>query len=39
MPMDKTVNQELQLLISEKLDYKMKAIKKGKEGHYLMCPS
>ena len=25
------------ILISDKIDFKMKAIKKGKEGHYLMA--
>ena len=36
MPMDKTGKQELAILISDKIDFKMKAIKKDKEGHYLM---
>ena len=34
MPMDKTGKQELQYL--DKIDFKTKAIKKDKEGHYLM---
>ena len=34
MPMDKTGKQELQY--SDKIDFKTKAIKKDKEGHYLM---
>ena len=35
MPIDKTGKQELQYS-SDKIDFKMKAIKKDKEGHYLM---
>ena len=34
--MKKTEKQELPYLISGKTDFKMKAINKGKEGHYLM---
>ena len=36
MPMDKTGKKELQYSLSHKIGCKMKAIKKDKEGHYLM---
>jgi len=34
--MNKTGKQELQRIISDKTDFKMKAIKKDREGHYLV---
>ena len=36
MPMDKTGKQELQYSYQDKTDFKIKAIKKDKERHYLM---
>ena len=34
MPMDKTGKVGAAILIPDKIDFKMKAIKKDKEGHY-----
>ena len=34
--MDKTGKQQLQTSYQKKIDFKMKAIKKDKEGHYVM---